>query len=378
MQYIGARGQGLLPPQALYPVSINEQPQIAGTNRVTLPPGGDILIPPGVFLVSPGIYSQTQFLDPVTTTWLPYRSYGQNALDSVNSDGTNYRVINPTGFPIGALVNAGGNSYTSAPTVTPSIGGSTWTAVVGGAIVTININAGGSGANYAVPPIVNIASPPAGGVQATAVCAISGGLITGFTIVNPGAGYASAPAIAIIPQQSDLNEASPTVSVTDAQATAVLSYAGTVTAVLLTNEGNNPLTSVPGLSFAGGGGSGPTATAIMAFTVTGATVTTPGSGYTAPVGLLATGGTVTSSAAAGNSPIVSTGLLVPRQIWWAASTGSGNGISVNNALIIDGGLFQAPPSLVAFPGPAGTSPSALAVLAATVGGVNDTVTLQPA
>ncbi len=374
---IGAIGQALPPPQSLYPLTINNQPGVVNTNAITLPPGGDFVIPSGTFLVAPGPNSWIQVLDPIENMWRPASFADQAGSFVVNSDGVNYRLNNPTGFPVGAEVNNAGTGYTSAPTVAATPGASTWLAIVGGGVSAININTGGSGVNYAVPPLVSIAAPPSPGVQATAVCAISGGAITGFTIVNPGAGYPSPPAVALVPQGSDLNALSSSVRVTNALGTAQLSYVGTVTAVLLVNEGNNPLAVPPALSFTGGGGTGATATAVMALTITAVTVTTPGSGYTAPVAIQSTGGIITSAAATQNSPLVSTGLFINRNANILATIGSGTGIGLPANAIIDGGLFQAPPTIYAVPGGFGAAASAAAVLAVTMGGTNDTSYITP-
>ena len=51
---------------------------------------------------------------------------------------------------------------------------------------------------YQAPPTVTIA-PPASGIQATATATVSGGVVTGITITNPGSGYTSAPAVTIGP-----------------------------------------------------------------------------------------------------------------------------------------------------------------------------------
>lgn len=379
---IGARGVTLPPPQALYPPLINNLPALVATNRVSLAGGQDVHIPSGTFMVSPGNLSQMQILDPVTNTWTPWTADTTTSSNiSVNSDGYNYRVYNPTGFPIGALVNNGGTGYTSAPAVaTGSAQGATWQSIVGGALSAINITSGGSGANYGIPPIVNIANPPSPGVPATAVANISGGIVTGFTIINPGAGYASAPAVVLATAPNDPNAASTsTVNITTATATAQLSYVGVVTAILMTNQGTQPLTAAPTLTLSGGGGSGALATAVMALTATGYTVTTGGSGYgTGPASVQTIGGLVTSAAAASNSPVISTGLFVPRQAIIQAATSSG-GISLNGNTgggVIYGGLFQAPPLAYVVPGAAGTAGAAAAV-AVTVGAANDTITIQP-
>lgn len=379
---IGAVGVALPPPQALYPATIGNQPGGAvGTNRLSLPPGGDFYVPSGTWLISPGQYSQLQVLDPVSNTWGPYCTAASNEPVAVSTDGTNYRIVNPTGFPIGAAVVNGGTGYATAPVVAASLGGSSWVSIVGGALSAININTGGSGLNYAVPPIVNIASPPTPGVPATAVCAISAGLITGFTITNPGAGYTSNPAVVIVPQASDGNyfpTGTSTTATRGALATAQLSYVGVVTGVLLTNEGANPLTVAPALTFTGGGGSGVLATAVMAFTVTNIAVTTGGSGFTSgAVAITTVGGSLAAftsgASSASNSPSLAAGLLIPRQAQIAATGGSGTG--VQSGTIIDGGLFSTVPVAVAVPGAAlgGANP----VFVVTVGGANDTVFVTP-
>lgn len=368
MQYIGVRGNGLPTPGAQYPVSINDQPEVAFGGQLSLPPGGQAIIPSGRYMVAVGRYTVVQVLDPISGLWLPVSTEGTGLPLTVDSDGQNYRVYNPTGFPVGALVNNGGTGYTTAPTVSANVGGSTWQAVVGGAVSAINLVSGG-GSGFAVAPVVNIAPPAAPGVQATAVATMSGGSVTGFTITNPGAGYASAPQVELIPQGKDLNAGT---LVEPAQgATAQLSYVGQVTAVLLTNPGNNPLPTPPALSFAGGNGAGATATAVMALAVTAVTTTTPGSGYTAPVFVTTTGGMVTSGAAVSNSANVSSGMFTNRQAHITATGGSGTGIGTTG--ILDGGLFQAPPQAVPLPGATATQ----AVIGLTMGGVNDTVFIQP-
>lgn len=380
--YIGAVGQTLPPPQALYPVTINNNPQLAGTNRISLAPGADVLVPPGRFNIQLGLYTQLQIYDPVSLTWVGFAPLDAGAMKMVDSDGSNYRLYNPTGFPIGAVVTNGGTGYTSAPTVAAAAGGSTWTAIVGGAISQINCANAGSGSGYSVPPIVNIAAPPSPGVQATAVAAISGGAISSFTIINPGAGYTSAPAVVIVPQNTDLNlAATSTTSITNATATAQTSFASQVTAVLLQNEGNNPLNTAPALTFAGGGGASATATALMAWALTNATVTTQGSGYPAALQISSIGGTIvgltSGNGAASNSPAVSTALLnPPRPALMSATQGSSTGVQVG--VIVDGGLFVgAAPTLYAQPYPVNTG-SVAAAFGVTVGGANDTSYITPA
>ena len=382
---IGAAGVSLQPPQARYPPNILNQPQFSATNGLTLPPGGDILIPPGTFLVSPGLYSQVQILDPVSTQWLPYSTLTSKEPLVVNSDGVNYRLVNPTGYAIGAIVTASGAGYTSAPTVTPTPTGSLWTAVVGGGVSAILMSGtANSGSGYAVAPIVNIAAPPSPGIPATAVATInSAGSVTVYTMVNQGAGYTSPPAVTIIPQQSDQNAFPPsgtsTTNVVTALAVAVTSFAGMLTAVLMTNEGNTVASASPALAFTGGGGANAAATAVMALTITNAVVSSQGSGYTVPptVGFTTTGGTIIGQSSAVQSaaainPAWQVTTLIPRAAQITATQGSATGLQVG--VILDGGLFTALPTLYAPIAGAGGAP---ALYTPTMGGANDTVFIQP-
>lgn len=386
---IGAVGVALPPPQALFPATIANQPGGAvGTNRISLSPGADFLLPSGTWLISPGLYSQVQVLDPVSNNWLPYTTQTVNEAISINSDGVNYRIMNPTGFAIGAIVTNAGTGYTSAPTVAAATGGSTWLAIVGGGIGSINIAAGLSGTGYSALPVVNIAAPPTPGVQATAVALLSGTVITGFTIINPGAGYSPSTnvAVAIVPQNGDQNFF-PATGVTppttrNTTASASTSFVGQVTAVLMTNEGINQLNAAPALTFTGGGGSAAAATAVMAFTVTGWSVTTAGStlaNVNATVMLQTGGGAIQALTsglpAASNSVALGANLLVPRMAQIvAANSGqtvsalTGGALSASSG-ILDGGLFTTPPTLYV--------PGYNGVYAAVVGGATDTVFVTP-
>jgi hypothetical protein len=65
-----------------------------------------------------------------------------------------------------------------------------------------------------------------------------------------------------------------------------------MTALLLVNEGNNPLTAAPALTFTGGGGSNAAATVVMALTMVNYAVTAVGSGYVAPIEVRTVGGSL--------------------------------------------------------------------------------------
>ena len=128
-------------------------PQIATNNPVT-----------GQFLLQLGQYTNLQQYDQGTNNWqcVQVTPYSQV---TVSSDGTNYRIVNSTGCPVGAVLTSAGSGgtngfygYAQGPgdagatlgaaiiiqngivssgnavfTITPSAGGSQWNAIVGGA-----------------------------------------------------------------------------------------------------------------------------------------------------------------------------------------------------------------------------------------------------
>lgn len=64
---------------------------------------------------------------------------------------------------------------------------------------TVKIGAGTGGSGYSSAPTVTLAAPQiSGGVQATAVAFISGGVVTEIAILNKGSGYITAPAVSFL------------------------------------------------------------------------------------------------------------------------------------------------------------------------------------
>ncbi len=176
------------------------------------------------------------------------------------------------GAVAGVTLTNGGSGYTTAPTMTFTGGsgtGATGTAVISRGVASIRVANGGSG--YTTAPTVTIAPPPAtaiGGVQATATATIKRGRVTAITVTNPGAGYTVAPAVSI---------SAPTAAgrTRTARATATLGT-GFVVAVNMTigGSGYTP-TSLPTVTFTGGGGRGAAATAVYGGTITSIVVTIP-------------------------------------------------------------------------------------------------------
>lgn len=138
-------------------------------------------------------------------------------------------------------------------------------------------------------PTVTIAAPPAGGTHARVVAVMnaSGG-VASIRILNPGAGYTSAPAITIA---SAINGGT-----TSTGWTATLSATGGQIAAITGGSAGNYL---PTLAFSGGGGAGATATAAMDDQggIASVTITAAGSGYTSEPTLTITPRSSASTAA---------------------------------------------------------------------------------
>lgn len=358
----------LLPPN--YQVSVPGAagvPAYAGAGPLSLAAGSAFVIPAGQYVVHTGPYTFIQYLDPVLGCW---RTMDETPGTPryITSDGASWRVVNLSGCAVGAFITNVGSGYTSAPTVTASAGGSTWKAIVGGAVnSTVTVSAGGSG--YTLPPIVLISAPPTGGVQATAVATISGGAVSAITVINQGAGYAAAPTITIIRDPRDTTGYGAT-------ATTTLTGAGTITAILCTSPGTAQ-TAVPTLTIAGGGGSSAAATAVMCFAATGFTVGTAGAVYgnAQPFAIITTGGLVGGSAGAVVNPSLDRYLFTPRSANIAGTSTAGGAIQTTGAVITDPGLFQAVPTGIVLAG--NSVPTTQGQVTITVGGVSDTVLIQP-
>jgi hypothetical protein len=345
-----------------------------GPNRFTLSSGQVWIIPQGVWSIRPGNYGSIQQRDPVTGIW--YRIgggfYTIGGAELIYSDGVNYRVANQTGCAVGALLTTAGSGYTSAPTVTPSAGGSIWRAIVGGALNT-SVTVTNAGLNYTYPPIVLIDSPGPGGVQATATCTLSSNTVASVTMDNQGAGYTSPPQITFINDPRELNPASTSITTGyGAAAVATLTGAQTVTAVICTDHGQGGLTSLPTLAFAGGGGSSAAATAIMCWSITAYAVTSGGTGWTTAPFITAMDAFPTTSAAYAN-PQIHKGLVAiyPAFIIGAVSAGA---ITATGQIVNNGGIYTAVPTIIVQN--SGILITATAALTATMGGQATTIYTQ--
>jgi len=337
-----------------------------GWNTISLAAGETFWIPSGTWEINPGPYTFLQFRDPVTGLWRATEQ-GPNGFSTVGSDGYNWRLANLTGCALGAFVTNSGSGYTSAPTITPSAGGSTWLPIIGGAInATVTITAGGT--NYTYAPILLVSPPPSGGVPATMTCTISAGAINAVTVVNQGAGYTSAPSVLVVNDPRDTTGSGGIITVP-----STLVGSGEITAVVCTNHGT-AVTGVPTLTPSGGGGSSLALTAVMCFTATGFTVGTAGSGYgtSQPFGVVTVGGVVSGTAGTNAlNPALTTGLLTPRMANIQGTSSSGGAVTATGAVVYDGGLFQSVPTGLVLGQATG------AIITMTVGGTSDTSLIQP-
>ena len=341
------------------------------TNVVTLSSGQcQLITPAGWYMVNTGLYTTVQQYDPITGIW---RNIGngdhQGGVRYIYSDGTNYRLANQTGALAGALVTTAGSGYTSAPTVTASAGNSIWKAVVGGAVST-TVTVTNGGVNYTYPPQVQFQAPPAGGVQATGYCTLTSGVVSSVTVTNQGAGYASAPTVVFI---NDPREGVNGVTQGyNAAATATLTGANTVTAVLCLDHGTGGQTSLPTLAFAGGGGSSAAATGIMCWSITAYAAGTAGTGLSGSVAQISAEDAFPTTAAAYTNPYIQSGLVRTRNANIKAPISSG-GITATGQVIYDGGIYTSSPTPIV--NATASVVTAAPVVTFTLGGQTDTTYL---
>src|SRR5215472_4588089 len=389
----------------------------SGAFPVALGPGSYSYIPPGNYLCSLGAQTCVEWWDPVQSAWRVVA--WPNEQFPISVDGYNYRLINRSGVVVGAsITNAGsggtngiGPTQTGATVSVAGPGGNGQAAkgyaIVGGSLPSLSVSNGGSG--FVVPPLILIDPPPLGGIQATAVSQItSAGVLTSATLVNVGAGYTSLPNVYVVPQfldypgqlalpytvptsptpvapnfppgqiqnippqnfQQGLQQAFPVTGGALVNFGAgVLGGSGTLTGLVITDYGSLYNTSVPAISFAGGGlAGGVAATALMSWAVT-----------TAP--------NVTYATLAVGTPLESNlGLLSATTnfynngfLWARPFRGRVPAASTNPAVVDDAGFgFQTVLGTGSFGSTlnAGAATSTATFAGTVMGGINDTSILQ--
>lgn len=368
---LGGTGVGLPVPTGLYPPYLYNAPIDIPSNGITLQPGQTIPLQAGSAWVHPGKYSFLQFLDPITGTWRIVNS-ARDRLHYVQSDGFNVRLANLLGCPVGAIVTASNGGYAqSTTTVTPSVGNSTWQAIVGGMVSVISVASAGLG--YTIPPLVVIGAPPNPGIQATGYAVLTGTSVSSVVLANVGGGYTSVPPISIVPNPNDPALAAGTIT---AQAVASIALVGGTTSsgslvgVLCTNPGVS-VASVPTLTIAGAGTAG-AATAVRLTALTGATVVAAGTGMTDGAILQAVLG-VPSATPLWTNPETDFTQFVPRPAMANMAVAGGSLVSV--ASIVDGGMFAGTPAALVIP-KSGYITTTAASVTLTTGTFNDTVVIQ--
>src|SRR5208337_1775583 len=412
------------------------QGQIGAFGSIASPQIGSNNPLSGQYFLQMGQYTSLQMYDAGMDYWQNVQvSPYQNV--TISSDGANFRVANSTGCPVGAVITNAGASYTpgfygyssfgagqggaitiqngittigqSYLTITPSAGASTWNAIVGGAVSSTmtftgtvfngglpNQNGGAQslsafgqgsaaggitasgGSLYTKPPIIVFTPPLNQGAQPyilpTAICTISGGVINAITVVDQGAGLLSLPGVSVIPQPGDTTGGGAVIGWVFGQTGTAGLGVGTGGGSILAmwpNTYGPAVTAVPTFTFSPA--STTAATAIMNFSVTSITNTTPGSGYTAAYSVWV-GGVVVATSATNVSTryaqIISTPVFPPVVV--AATTGvttlSGSGFGGVN--------LQAIPLLAYGTQLAAGTVTTVAVQTAVVGGQTDVIKLM--
>lgn len=343
---------------------------------VPLLPGQVFIIPAGQWTINIGRYTNLQIYDSTTYRWKNVTSQS-SSFEMISSDGTNYRLANTTGTPIGAIITNIGNSNATngynTVTVTVSAGNSTWGTLVGGSVnTTVTVTTAG---NYALPPVI-VWTPASNQtypyVPPTFTATMSGNTISSVTVVNCGAGLTGAGTLTPVNQTGDTNPGGGVLTLN-----ATLTNSGNLTAMWPLTPGTG-LTSVPTFTFSIGGNMA--ATAIMDFTVTSYTVTACGFniGASKPVTIISANGIISSVSqctALTGSDYVTT-YAMPRMAWIQTQSDANSNLSNNgNMTVVDGGKnLQAIPALTVIPNNSNATNYAvnLPAVSAVVGGVTDT------
>ena len=203
-------------------------------------------------------------------------------------------------------------------------------------------------------------------------CTISSAAVNAVTVNNQGAGYTSVPNIYFI------NDPRDTVGV-GATAVATLTGAGTVTQLVITNQGTPATTSQPAITFSSGSAA---AFPIMVRSIGGVTLSNVGSGYTGNVFIQAFGNGYTYSSNVLTNPRWTTNLVRTRSAAIQVGVQTATTLTSAGASIFDGGIFCASAPTAFVVGQLAPTFSAVTVTFAAVAGFTwtnptDTCLLQP-
>lgn len=337
----------------------------------------------GQYVVNLGPYTSLQFLDSNLGLWRNYYAFAGDCF-TISSDGTNFRLANTTGCPVGMVVTNAGSGLTNGyntVSITASTGGSVWSTLVGGALATgiavtgANIT---SGSNYTRAPIL-VFNPPVGQVTPyvlpSAICSIAAGTITSVTVLNQGAGLAAAPSLQILNQPGDTTGGGANLS---ANLSLALSGALVVAWPTQYSSSVGALAAAPTFTFSPA--SSIAATAVMNFVVTGVTTTAGGGGYISGTSFgVFTSGQLSGATPANINPDFDTLSIMPRNVSIQGVAQGGAIQTTSQVAIHDSGFgFQAVPKLYVIGGvTGGAAPTTVALVAAGVGGITDVSVIQP-
>lgn len=358
----------MIPGQISYPGQV-VSPNIPQT--VNLQSGAVWSIPSGSYQVKLGPQSVLQWFDANSGLWRITDSGPSQMPLQVDSDGSNFRVLNISGTISGINITNAGTLYKTGDTIAfgaPAAGTPSRTAkgtiIIGGSL-TYTVTAGGTG--YSNP--IFVIQPPqlCGGTVGASIpayiasCTLTSGVISSPTGGFTGAGYVTAPTVTVI----DAVPAGVTPG-TGAIVTATVAGAGTVTGCIMTDNGAGyDGTHIPTVTFTTATGSSAAATALPSMAVKSITVGSTNTGYSASVVIQTSLGSGAAAVAPLNDEFV-----MPRA---ARATATQSGGVVATPLVEDAGNgFQTVP-LAKQTGNATADGSVNATFTAVVGGVNNSV-----
>lgn len=346
----------------------------------------------GQYMVNLGPYCSLQEYDSSLQYWRNVPAANGTPL-VISSDGTNFRIANTTGCPVGAIVTTGLGALTNGfntVTVTPTAGGSTWNTIVGGSMPSSLISVTTTGSGYTARPKLIFTPPAAQGttpyIMPTATAVLTGGSISSVTVLSVGAGMVAAPSITVINAPGDTIGGGAVLTPPQSITSGSLAHMWPITY-------GTPVTVAPTFTFTPS--SSIAATAIMNFTVTGLTISTAGASLGASTAFTASSGAgVSPQGPETLTPIVSNTYydklcIFPRPAQVGAFTATAGGIT--QAFLLGGSLgvvikdagfgiqgtsLGFVPMYVQYSG-AGGATTTLAVIAANVGATNDQCVVQP-
>lgn len=362
---------------------------------VNLQSGAIFNIPAGSYQMKLGPQSVLQWNDDNSGLWRITDSGPSNNPIQVESDGSNFRVLNISGTIQGINITVAGTLYTqanttmsfTAPTAVSGIPAITATAtpIIGGSL-TFAATSGGTGytnPTFLIPPPQLCGGTPGLCLPATiGACTLTAGVISSPTGGFAGAGYVTAPLASsatttITPAQFQANaqaylnsnqiiiiDPAGTGAVITASLANGTATSGGLTGCVMTNPGAGyDGTHIPTVTITSATGGSAAATALPSMAIKSITVGSTNTGYTASALIMTSGG----SGAAAIAGIFDEPVLV-RQ---GRATSVQSGGVLATPLIEDAGNgFQTVP-LAKQVGNATADGSVNATFTAVVGGVNN-------